>query len=100
MAALEQMVSFNHDQPAELMERIKETFEQLAHANAQLEKYGRTYGDLSTLPSDAAHLAEQLHTKEEELERLRMSATQQSEVFFQTHSYPVLINSRVSRSIV
>jgi E3 ubiquitin-protein ligase BRE1 len=82
VAALEQMVSINHDQPAELMERMKEAFEQLADANAQLEKYRRTYGDLSTPPPDVAHLAEQLRMKEEDLERLRMSATQQTEVFF------------------
>ena len=82
VAALEQMVSSYHDQPAELMERMKEAFEQLADANAQLEKYRRIYGDLSTLSPDVAHLAEQLRTKEEELERLRMSATQQTEVLF------------------
>ena len=63
---------------------MKEAFEQLADANTQLEKYRRTYDDLSTLPPDVAHLAERLRTKEEELERLRMSVTQQTEVFFIT----------------
>lgn len=82
VAALEQMVSTYQDQPAELMERMREALEQLSDANAQLEKYRRTYGDLSTLPPDVAHLAEQLRMKEEELERLRMSVTQQTEVFF------------------
>ena len=82
VAALEQMVSTNHDLPAEVSDRMKEAFEQLADANAQLEKYRRTYGELSTLPPDITHLAEQLRTKEEELERLRMSATQQTEVCF------------------
>lgn len=98
LAALEQMVSTYQDQPAELMERMKEAFEQLADTNAQLEKYRRTYGDLSTLPPDVAHLAEQLRTKEEELGRLRMSVTQQTEVFFflQIHLYTILINSRVT----
>jgi predicted nucleic acid-binding Zn-ribbon protein len=86
VAALEQMVSIYHDQPAELKERMKEALEQLADANAQLEKYRRTYGNLSTLPSDVAHLAEQLRTKEEELERLRMSVTQQTEVSFFSNS--------------
>jgi E3 ubiquitin-protein ligase BRE1 len=82
VAALEQTVSIFQDQPAELMDRMKEAFEQLADANAQLEKYRRTYGDLSTLPPDVAHLAEQLRKKEEDLEILRMSVTQQTEVFF------------------
>lgn len=84
VAALEQMFSIYRDQPAELMERMKataEAFEQLSDANARLEKYKRIYGDLSTLPPDVAHLTEQLRTKEAELERLRMSVTQQTEVF-------------------
>ena len=95
VAALEQMFSVYQDQPAELMERMKataEAFEQLSDANAQLEKYKRTYGDLSTLPPDIAHLAEQLRTKEEELERLRMSVTQQTEVF-QAYLYAISISS-------
>ena len=95
VAALEQTVSIFQDQPAELMERMKEAFEQLADVNAQLEKYRRTYGDLSTLPPDVAHLAEQLRTKEEDLEKLRMSVTQQTEVFFSISSL-ILINSRVT----
>ena len=99
MAALEQIVSTYHDQPAEIMERMKEAFEQLADANAKLEKYRRTYGEWSMLPHDAVHLAEQLRTKEEELERLRMSATQQTEVFF-SNSFLYIINLRVSRSVV
>lgn len=86
VAALEQTVSTYQDQPAEFMERMEETFEQLADANVQLEKYRRTYGDLSILPPDVTHLAEQLRTKEEELERLRMSVTQQTEVFFSDSS--------------
>ena len=96
VAALEQMFSVYHDQPAQLMENMKataEAFEQLSDTNAQLEKYKRTYGDLSTLPPDIAHLAEQLRTKEEELERLRMSVTQQTEVF-QAHLLTILVNSR------
>jgi DNA repair ATPase RecN len=98
VAALEQLVSTYHDQPAELLDRMKEALEQLADANAQLEKYRRTYGDLSTLPPDIAHLAEQFRTKEEELERLRMSVIQQTEVFSQTHLYVYtkLINSHVT----
>ena len=90
MAALEQTVSIHHDQPAELMGRMREAFEQLADANAQLEKYRRTYGDLSTLPPDVAHLAEQLRTKEEELGRLRLSVTQQTEVSFSNSSLQYL----------
>jgi E3 ubiquitin-protein ligase BRE1 len=96
VAALEQMFSIYHDQPAELMERMKataEAFEQLSNANTQLEKYERTYGDLSTLPPDIAHLAEQLSAKEEELKRLRMSVTQQTEVI-QAHLCTIPINSR------
>ena len=100
MAALEQMVSIHHDQPAELMERMKEAFEQLADANAQLEKYRRTFGDLSTLPPDVAHLAEQLRMKEEDLERLRLSATQQTEVFLKYSSLYNTYKLCVSRFVV
>lgn len=94
MAALEQMFSIYHDQPADVVERMKataEAFEQLSAANAQLEKYQRIYGDLSTLPPDVSRLAEQLRTKEEEMERLRLSATQQTEVF-QAHLHTLYIN--------
>jgi len=59
VAALEQMFSIYHDQPADVMERMKataEAFEQLSEANAQLEKYQRIYGDLSTLPPDVSRL--------------------------------------------
>lgn len=99
LAALEQTVSTYQDQPAEFMERMKETFEQLADANAQLEKYRRTYGDLSMLPPDVSHLAEQLCTKEEELERLRMSVTQQTEVCLSNLSLTYNTYSHVSRYV-
>ena len=95
VAALEQMFSIYRDQPGELMERMKataEAFEQLSDANARLEKYRRIYGDLSTLSPDVVHLTEQLRTKEAELERLRMSVTQQTEVF-PACPFTILINS-------
>jgi E3 ubiquitin-protein ligase BRE1 len=93
VAVLERMFPVSQDDQPELTEHMKaaaEAFSQLADANAQLEKYKRTYEDLSTLSPDVSRLAEQLRTKEEELERLRMSATQQTEVF-RTHLYAILI---------
>ena len=86
------MFSVHHDQPAELMERATKAFEQLAEANAQLERYKRTYGDLSTLSPDVSRLAEQLRIKEEELEKMRLSAVQQTEVF-RANLYKPLINT-------
>lgn len=81
MAALEQMFSVSQDDQHGYMEATADAFKQLSEANAQLEKYKRTYGDLSTLSPDVSRLAEQLRTKEVELERLRISLMQQTEVF-------------------
>ncbi|KAF8813812.1 BRE1-domain-containing protein [Phlegmacium glaucopus] len=81
VAALERTFSVYQDQPerVEHMKAAADAFTQLSEANAQLEKYHRTYGDLSSLSPDVSRLAEQLRMKEEALERLRMSATQQTE---------------------
>jgi len=92
VAALERTFSVYQDGQPERVEHMKaaaDAFKQLSEANAELEKYHRTYGDLSTLPPDVSRLAKQLRMKEEELERLRLSATQQTEVF-QAHPYAML----------
>lgn len=98
VAALERMFSvYQNDRPelVEHMEAAADAFKQLSEANGRLEKYKRTYGDLSTLPPDVSFLAKQLCTKEEELERLRMSAMQQTEVFH-AQPYLSLINLRTT----
>lgn len=61
------------------------TLQQLSKLKAELDKYQRTYGTLSTLPPDASQLAEQLHTKELELEKLRLLETERKEVRLKRH---------------
>jgi len=46
--------------------------EELSKANAVLNQYQNTFGNLLSLPPDIAQLAEQLQLKETELEKLRL----------------------------
>ena len=93
VAALEQIVSPYHDQPAEIMECMKEAFEQLADANAQLEKvylWRIVHATPQCRPSCGTASYEGRCCRQRNKHRY----------FFKTHSYTILINSRVSCSVV
>ena len=83
MAALEQTFSVYQDDHPDIvrhMEAEADAIQRLSQAKAELEKYQRTYGVLSALPPDVSQLAEQLHLKEVELEKLRLLEHQRQEV--------------------
>ena len=46
--------------------------EELSKANAELDQYQKTFGNLLGLPPDVAQLVEHLQSKETELEKLRL----------------------------
>ncbi|PPQ99442.1 hypothetical protein CVT24_005249 [Panaeolus cyanescens] len=78
IAALEQTLANQQDQGKQLKGEAH-ALEQLAEARNQLAFYERTFGSYSSLAPDAKQLALQLRTKEEELERLRLSEMQSRE---------------------
>jgi hypothetical protein len=62
------------------MQAEADTRQKLSEVEVQLKKYKTVYGDPSTLPLDAAKLAEQLQQKEDENQRLRLLDTQRCQV--------------------
>lgn len=54
------------------MEAEANALQKLAAATAKLEKFEKTYGDLSSLPPDVAQLAEKIRVQDEEINRLRL----------------------------
>jgi E3 ubiquitin-protein ligase BRE1 len=82
-AAVDQTLSiFQDDHPnvVQHMEAEASALQKLAAVASKLEKYEHTYGPLSTLPPDAAQLAEKLREQENELERLRLLNDQHTKV--------------------
>ncbi|PFH53827.1 hypothetical protein AMATHDRAFT_136911 [Amanita thiersii Skay4041] len=82
VTALEQSLAIFQDDHPDVVEHMRSEAEarmKLAEVTAQLEKYQRVYGNSSTLPPDVSHLAEQLKQKENELQRLRLINTQQTQ---------------------
>ncbi|KAF8160794.1 BRE1 E3 ubiquitin ligase-domain-containing protein [Crassisporium funariophilum] len=82
VAALEQTFAIYQDDHPDIVQHMKaqaDALNQLSEVTTQLEKYKRTYGDLSSLPPNVADLAERLRSSEAELERVRLLAKQQSE---------------------
>ncbi|KAJ7680562.1 BRE1 E3 ubiquitin ligase-domain-containing protein [Mycena polygramma] len=78
-AAVDQTLSiFQDDHPnvVQHMEAEANALQKLAAASAKLEKYEKTYGDLSSLPPDVAQLAEKIRVQEEEINRLRLMDAQ------------------------
>ncbi|KAJ6594095.1 BRE1 E3 ubiquitin ligase-domain-containing protein [Mycena capillaripes] len=78
-AAVDQTLSiFQDDHPnvVQHMEAEANALQKLASATAKLEKYEKTYGDLSSLPPDVAQLAEKIRVQEEEINRLRLMDAQ------------------------
>jgi hypothetical protein len=54
--------------------------QQLGDTSKQLDQCRSILGDISNLPPDAVHLANQLKMKEEELRQLRLEVEQHSQV--------------------
>ncbi|KAH9485124.1 E3 ubiquitin-protein ligase BRE1 [Psilocybe cubensis] len=82
VAALEQTIEqYKIDQPdvVQHMKSEANALQQLSKLKAELDKYQRTYGTLSTLPPDVSELAKELRAKETELEKLRLLETQRKE---------------------
>ncbi|KAJ7772537.1 hypothetical protein DFH07DRAFT_734059 [Mycena maculata] len=74
-AAVNQTLSiFQDDHPnvVQHMEAEADALQKLAAATVKLEKYEKTYGDLSTLLPDVAQLAEKIREQAGEIERLRL----------------------------
>lgn len=62
------------------MEAEANALQKLAAATSKLEKYEKTYGDLSTLPPDVAQLAEKIREQEDEINKLRLMDAQHTRV--------------------
>lgn len=82
-AAVDQTLSiFQDDHPnvVQHMEAEANALQKLAAAAEKLEKYEKTYGDLSSLTPDTAQLAEKVRVQEEEIKRLRLKDEQHVKV--------------------
>ncbi|KAJ7091203.1 BRE1 E3 ubiquitin ligase-domain-containing protein [Mycena epipterygia] len=78
-AAVDQTLSiFQDDHPnvVQHMEAEANALQKLAAATSKLEKYEKTYGNLSTLPPDVAQLAEKIREQEDEINKLRLMDAQ------------------------
>ncbi|KAJ7346872.1 BRE1 E3 ubiquitin ligase-domain-containing protein [Mycena albidolilacea] len=78
-AAVDQTLSiFQDDHPnvVQHMEAEANALQKLAATAEKLEKYEKTYGDLSSLTPDTAQLAEKVRVQEEEIKRLRLKDEQ------------------------
>ncbi|KAF8638048.1 hypothetical protein AX16_010680 [Volvariella volvacea WC 439] len=62
----------NHPDIAKHMRAEAEARQMLEKVIEDLQRYKSAYGDLSTLPPEAAQLAQQLSQRDEELQRLRL----------------------------
>ncbi|KAJ6500129.1 BRE1 E3 ubiquitin ligase-domain-containing protein [Mycena vitilis] len=88
-AAVDQTLSiFQDDHPnvVQHMEAEANALQKLAAASTKLEKYEKTYGDLSSLPPDVAQLAEKIRVQEEEINRLRLMDAQHIKVRVLLHA--------------
>jgi E3 ubiquitin-protein ligase BRE1 len=82
-AAVDQTLSiFQDDHPnvVQHMEAEANALQKLAATAEKLEKYEKTYGDLSSLTPDTAQLAEKVRVQEEEIKRLRLKDEQHVKV--------------------